>query len=443
MKRLFIIILISLSLYACKSGNDQFAVYTGGSIIRTEFNEWLESRNMSVDLVYRDKYAMGDFIRQIAVEKLTSEIAEKSNYDKDRLYLQIEKTLYKNLLSTFYSAAVKEDITFTDNAVDISIIRLFINDGGRILHVNKQNKKKLIRQIISELNSGADFNFLAKKYSEDSLSSKDGHLGIIPESLLEKEIVETLSFLKENEYTKKPVILKGAICLIKLHGRHIITEKNIRNIINDKKNIERILDYYNSKALDELRLKSSGNKNITSNIDKASFRNKNEILFSIDGEIFTTEELYNILNLFFLLRNGYLPVAEFTLKEMKTTAEKIFRERIIALEASIQGIDFNSKFKLKWHYLKRAALAALYKYNIFIKDINFTEKDILQEYLRNKDKKYYKIERRKNKEKKIYLSYREAKNNIRSLLAREKLKSLKKSWDDNILADNNYILKLK
>jgi hypothetical protein len=443
MKKILVLILVILLQPACKSGDDRLATYTGGYITRTEFKEWLESRNMPVDLINRDKYAVSDYLCQIAVEKLTSDLAEKSLYNRGKLYLLIENTLYKNLLSTFYSGIVKDGITFNVTAVDISIIRLFTEKNGKPIPAGGKDKYKIILQILSELKSGADFNVLAKKYSEDAASAKNGRLGFIPEELLEKEIASAVAYLEENEYTSEPVILKGSLCLIKLHSRQKITEKNIANVITEKKNIEIIFDYYKTRALNETYMKIAGEKNIILKTDKSSFMHNKEVLFTIAGETFTTGELADILKLFFILKNGYPPVDEFTFAEKKTTAEKIFRERIIALEAARQGIESDSKFRRNWAYLKRAALSGLYKYNVFMKDINLTEKDILQEYYLNKEKKYYKIEKQNNKEKKIYLSYNEAKNKITTLLAKEKIKSLKKKWDKDILEENNYKLNMK
>lgn len=71
------------------------------------------------------------------------------------------------------------------------------------------------KNIIKELDKGADFSKLAKKYSKDrETKNKGGNLGYIKNSDIEEELFDTASQLKVNEYSKKPVRTG--------HGYHII-----------------------------------------------------------------------------------------------------------------------------------------------------------------------------------------------------------------------------
>jgi hypothetical protein len=442
MNKLFILFLAFTIQISCKSGKDIFATFNGGSITRSEFNGWLESRNVPLDLIYKDKYAMSDYLHQIAVEKLTSEKAEKSGFNNERFYLIIEKTLNKNLLATFFTSEIKTKITFTEKAADLSIIRLFTKKT-KTQSFSEENKNIIVNKILSDLNDGQDFNALAKKYSEDAASVKNGHLGVLPEYIMEPGILDAISHLSENQYTSRPVILGDSICLIKLHNRYTITEKNIAGIINDKKTSDRIIDFYTKRFLDDLRTKILQDKSVVTNINNISFKKENEVIFSIRGEDFKSEELNDILKLFYLLRYGMLPVDEFSFEEKKITAEKIFQERIFALEANRNGIDSDIKFKRNWIYLRRAALAGLYKYNSFLKDLSVSDSEVLQEYTLNRLKKYYSVKKINNKEKKVYLSFNDAKLKIRNQLIKEKLKNLKKRLDSDILAESNYAIRNK
>jgi len=438
--RFFIIILLFLLLpISCKNGSDILASTNKGEITRSEFNGWLESRNIPVESVYKDRYSMSDYIRQIAVEKLTAIKAENNGYDKETVYKTIENTIYKNHLSTFFIEKKSREITFNEKAADLSIIRLFIKkDKVKERSIEEENKKKIIFNLLDELKAGKDFNELAAKFSEDAASQKKGHLGIVPENILEDAIKKAVGLLNENDYTKEPVMAGRSLCLIKLHKRYDINEKNIRNIVTDNDNAERILDFYKNKSLDEILIRISDNKSITSKIDTASFNNRDEVIFSIDGEDFTAAELEEILKLFYSLRYGIPSAEKFSVNEKRMTSEKIFKERLFASEAKRQLLDEDPVFKRNWFYLKRATLAGAFKYDLLMKNMPVTDEDVRKEYLQNKMTSYYKIKKINNKEIKVYLAFNDVKTSIKNKLNRDKLKSLKKQWDNDILSEGNY-----
>lgn len=83
----------------------------------------------------------------------------------------------------------------------------------------EQAAKEKAESIIKELDNGADFAELAKKYSEDD-SNKDsgGELGYINRDGYDENFIEGAIPLKKGEYTKSPV--KSA------YGYHIIKKTN-------------------------------------------------------------------------------------------------------------------------------------------------------------------------------------------------------------------------
>jgi len=432
---------VVLLFFSCKSGSDVFATIDSGNITRSEFNDWLESRSISVDSIYKDRYAVSDYLRQIAVEKLTTDKAETSGYKNESEYLMIEKVLQKNLLATFLTEKKRREIVFNEKAADLSIIRIFLKKGvlGETRKHNEvENKQRVMANVLYGLNKGKDFNDLAGVYSEDAASRKKGHLGIIPESIMDNSIKNAIIHLKEGDYTKEPVIIGESLCLLKLHKRYELTYHNIKKIVTDKENAEKIIDFYNKKALDEIFNRVLAEKNVVSNISKISYYNKEEIIFSIDGENFTVHNLEIILNLFYALKNGMPPVDKFSLKEKKITSEKIFNEWILASEAAENFIDKEVIFQRNWFYLRRATLAGAFKYKSLIKNSMVTDEDVWNEYNRNRISKYYNIKKRYNKNVKVFLTFKEVKTLIRNQLSHGKLKSLKQKWDSDIIREGNF-----
>lgn len=439
MERVVKILLFAILIfYSCSRGGDIFAVINGENITRQEFNDWLESRDIPVKSVYKDKYTMNDYLKQIAVEKVTVSRAEGSGYNRDKIYKTVENTLYKNLLSTFYSGKIREEVTFNENAVDISIIRLIINKDVKNHHNEEENKRIVLNNIINELKAGKDFNDLAAKYSEDAAAKKKGHLGIVPEFVLEDNIKSVLSSIKENEYTLEPVISGKSLCLIKLHRRYMLNEKNIFDIVKEKTNADRIIDFYKNRSLDQNYNDIVKESKAFSKIETAGFSRRDEVIFSINGDSFTSGELDDILRLFRLLKFGVISTDNFSIQEKKITSEKIFRERLFASEAEKKSMDKDPEFMRNWFYLKRATLAGTYKYNLLQQKIKITKNDIWEEYVKNRNTKYYRIKKINNKEEKIPLPFLESEKMINNLLSREKLKSLKKEWDNGIIDEGNY-----
>ncbi len=434
----FIVIILSLS---CSTSNDILATFNGGSITRGELEDWLESRKISSDKVYEDKYAVSDFLKQLAVEKITAAQAEKSSFNNKKEYIIIENTLYKNFLSTFFIDQKGRDVAFNEKGADLSIIRIFLKKESMKDKIEEEKEKRIIiDHILLELKAGKDFNELAGRYSEDVASGRKGRLGIIPESLMEDAVRNAVSSLYDNQYTQNPVIIGSSICLIKLHKRYDLNEKNLKTIVTDKENADRIADFFKKQFFDNLRNEILKQRKIVSNIDSISYNNPDSVIFSIDNESFTAGELNVILELFYSLKYGSSPLEDFSLKEKKLTSEKIFNERLFASEAERDYLNKDEKFQRNWFYLRRAALAGAFKYSVLLKDLIVSDKEIVEEYTLNRSKKYFKIKKYDKKEVKIFLSYFEAYRNIKNQLNREKLKSLKKIWDNEILKDGNFLI---
>lgn len=95
----------------------------------------------------------------------------------------------------------------------------------------EKEARKKAQAIIKELDNGADFKKLAKKYSEDTgTSNKGGSLGYVNRKGYDENFIEGAVDLKKNEYTKTPV--KSA------YGYHIILKTDQKK----KPKLEKVSD---------------------------------------------------------------------------------------------------------------------------------------------------------------------------------------------------------
>ncbi len=439
MRRIVPAALLLLLLISCKMGSDILATTNAGDITRSEFEEWLQSRKISVEKVYDDRYAMSDYLKQLAIEKLTAHKGEVSGYANEKQYLTIEKAMYKNLLSSFYKESRWRELAFSEEAADISIIRIFYDPKEP--HGDKETKRKLVMNILARLKAGEDFNILAGRYSEDAASRKSGRLGILPYSLMEDGLRTTVSTMGESGYTHIPVVIGNSFCLIKLHKKYVLNEKDLKNTVTDKNQYDRIVNYQREKYIDRLLADAGSRKDVISNIDRAQYVSQGEIIFSVNGENFTAGDLSDILNLFHSLKTGTAPANGFTLKEKKATAEKILSESIMALEGARMSLDKSPDFVRNWKYLKRATLSGAYKYSVLMNKVSVSYDEVLKEYRENRGAKYTKKKVKNGRELKIPLNFAEVKDSIKKEISRERLLSLKKSWDEETLEQGAFSIR--
>ena len=144
----------------------------------------------------REKYAL-EYKRQQAVQ----------DYLEDHLTDSEINSYYKNYISgdvkashILIEAKVKEDASDTEKKKA------------------EAAAKKKAESIIKELEKGADFATLAKKYSDDDATkSKGGDLGYFDVNDMEEAFANACRDLKKKEFTKKPIKTS--------YGYHIILKK--------------------------------------------------------------------------------------------------------------------------------------------------------------------------------------------------------------------------
>lgn len=185
-----------------------------------------ELRNL-LSLEYKRKQAVNDYIKKNLSSKEIKEYYEENIYG--------DMTASHILIST----EIKEDAT--DDEKD---------------KAEKEAKKKA-EKVIKELDKGAKFADLAKKYSDDEATANNGgDLGKFKYDEMVEEFSKACKDLKENKYTKEPVKTE--------YGYHIIlktkqekkpklskVKKDIKETLTENKLDEDATLYY--KTLRDIR----------------------------------------------------------------------------------------------------------------------------------------------------------------------------------------------
>ncbi|NLV68509.1 MAG: hypothetical protein GXY14_12640 [Spirochaetes bacterium] len=426
----FLVTFAVSSFSSCTSGKDVLALVNDKPLERNELREWAEARRISPELLRTDAEAKKSMLRQLAIEKIILDKASSEGFNHNRDYQTIRDTVYRNFLASYYNSRHFKKIKFSEKCADISIIRIFYKGaaGGD----DYRAKLSIINDIIlPALSRGENFGNLATKYSMDSAKSRGGDLGFVPLKMLEDEIQSAINTLAEGAYTLKPVEVGNSLCIVRLKRKVELTESNIEKYIADKITRGRIYAYVKRQAVELSENSLKANPSAVSRISSARFANDSEFLFSAGNITCTTGDVKKILNLFYMLKNVETRKS-FPKEEIRTTAERVYREALIASEAERLGYHNDAEFKKYWEYLERATLSGLYRGNYLINNVSVSKEEL--------DAVYKSARQKEMNGKSGIQNSGLTRDAVYSRLYRSKFKKMKDDWEKSLLGEYRFRL---
>jgi hypothetical protein len=314
--RFFILVVPALFLMvytSCRNDNDIIAEMKLRNITRAEFHQWLSGRDINPEEIYNNNGQSEMLLQQMAVEILSVEKAVSDNFDTTPFYDNINRMVFANLLSTYYKSEIKNNLNYNEPAVEVKLLKLYFPQD----HNNRQDqdiysdKIALAGHIIQQYKSGISFDDLNRKYSEDKYSYNAGKSNVIPELLLEKELADKIKNLKDGDSISEPAVFNDHVLIVNIIRRMFITKNNAERLINNNDLYDQFMEKMSEGIIEYIIAENGVHLNIVSNIEKASFKQNNELLFSVDGESFTSGQLKELLNLFNFLKfkNLVLPLS--------------------------------------------------------------------------------------------------------------------------------------
>ncbi len=246
------LLLLSLFVTGCKQeievkdGSKVAVLVDGGKITATDYYENIKEKNLStlIDMIdhelldkdYPQTDEEDEKVKQV-VDKLKKSYQDKETLNavlsqyygvndedelEDMLRLEykreqavkdfVKKNIKKDEVEKYYNEKIFGQV----KAKHILITPSTSQDATEEEKEEAENEaKKTAEKIIEKLKKGEDFSKLAKKYSQDTASAKNGgDLGYFELDEMVEEFSDAVKELKTNEYTKKPVKTK--------YGYHII-----------------------------------------------------------------------------------------------------------------------------------------------------------------------------------------------------------------------------
>lgn len=115
----------------------------------------------------------------------------------------IEETISDKEVENYYNTYTTGDVTASHILIKSDAKS---TDSAEAQEKAEKKAKEEAEKIIKELNDGADFAELAKKYSDDQTTAENGgSLGTFSPDDMVEQFAAAVKELKVNEYTKKPV----------------------------------------------------------------------------------------------------------------------------------------------------------------------------------------------------------------------------------------------
>jgi peptidyl-prolyl cis-trans isomerase C len=123
---------------------------------------------------------------------------------------QVKRDMQRAMDTALQNALIKRDVgpTITEQAIHARYDATIAGKPGETQVDARHillNSKAEAEKVIAELNAGADFATLAKKYSTDPAGAQGGDLGFFKKDEMLPEFSDAAFALKPGEYTKTPV----------------------------------------------------------------------------------------------------------------------------------------------------------------------------------------------------------------------------------------------
>ncbi len=452
MRKIVLLSVLALSflISGCKSDSDVLASFTGGEITRGEFYGWIEARHLSKKVVLKSKAKQKTKLNQIALDKLSVAEAKKANYDKTEDFQRILSLVKDNFTANSFRKNMRKDVSFKENAVNVSIIKLRVKNYKIIknkkqklsdaeLKLAVEKRKEEAVKIIAELNKGGDFAALAKKHSDDYSKKKGGQIGYLTLGMRDKEFMDAAFKLNKGEFTKEAIIIRNALYIIKAEDKVELTNGNIEGIIKDEKEAKRLVNRLQANSARDLEKKLFEAKDVENNIEKVNFRNPQALVFKIGDQSFLVKDLNDLVAFIDKKRvSSGRKKLSFDDKKKRGFSTKIFNEKLMAREAVKKGIVKEEKFQKEWNAYFEYTLANAYKNDVVLQGITVTPKEVREEYEKDKKRRMARNKKDKSKKKMDVKPFNEVKEKIEFMLHNRKKAAKRRNWEKQMLAKNSF-----
>ena len=444
------LVIALLMLPGCKSDSDILATYKDGKITRGEFHNWIEAKRWSTESILKSKKQQKDKLSMMAVENIAIKEAKESGFDETPEFQSIaEMATESQLMKLLYTKEIKDKASFEEPAIDIRHIFLKVRDfkiqNGKRVNLSKKElaeafsrAREKAAMIIEKLGSGEDFAELAKKYSDDFSKKKGGKIGYVVRDMLMPEYADAAFKLEEDEFTKDPVETDKGVYIIKVEERETLNQDNIEDVIDDKVQVRRLKNRLFRKTAQDYLDRLMKAEDVIFNEKNVASGRKDAVIFKVGESTFTVAdlekriEMYNVRFKRRLARAGKDRI-DATDEKKLAIAENTFKFELLKREAMKKGLGEDPDYIRDVKSRQDLLLAREYMQHVGAEGIDISRQEMLSEYNKNREQRYYRIVKQKGKRVKKVEPFSKVQGRIEALLKRKKQAENIREWREKML----------
>lgn len=209
-KSLFVIMSIGVFVTGC--GEDLVGEVGGRDITRAEFNRYLKYKNIPQKDEKRVASVLKDFLLR---EGYATSIENSSDFDELSIEMEIKEFRKQIVISRYFEAFLNDKVNeeairnFYNTNTDefekekIKVAHVLVRTRDKMSDTERQAALTKAQEAYSKARAGALFSDIAKQYSEDTMSAKNGgELGWLNKGAIDPTFTAKVFELKVGEISE-------------------------------------------------------------------------------------------------------------------------------------------------------------------------------------------------------------------------------------------------
>ncbi len=373
-----------LCCVSCSRDSEMILTYKGGGISRGEFVRWLKERAPDAKGSEKNREMLLQELQSMAIQRIARLEAGREGYEKSERFSFLIDDVKRRYLCSFLMDRISKQRGYRETAFRVRQILLPAEGGG----APSAEVLARARSAIGELESGARFEDVVKKYSMHPSRNQGGDIGYMLREQMPPAYADAVSSLSKGGYTREPVFLPAlkSVCVLFLEDAVEITPKNIERALPDDQRRGQIRDLIFVKMKSEYVRGLERAQGARFNEASVFSANPAQPIFTIGASSFTVRDLRSRIGMMQGIMKEGAESADAA--SVMNIAREYYMDTLLEREAIRQGLDREKEYLEKIEEAKESYLTGDYIEYASTRDLKITAAELRREYERNKGALY-------------------------------------------------------